>query len=441
MRLRNALVTAGCIFALLAPSPTNAAIKSVSIGGSTGAQADKYGRFIVKLPTFLHGRYILTSPPFLLSGTIWVDENRDWIRQPDEPAANSAIAVQWSKYSRDGYDVTVWSYLPGSKPVFWVVDMPFTHQGWAFFIPSSAERHQTLNIRVMQNGQHHLSTLNLPLADGHFFKETSGERFQRKDAGFAVTNADGIPFWDTWQRLGLENVGYPISHRYMWRGFVTQAFQKAIMQWQPGKGVFFVNIFDEMHDAGRDNVLRSRYATPHQLEDSFDASLSVEHREEIPESVQNDLQEMHWESIKERRLALLDANPAIKERYYAAPDPLLLYGLPTSRVEDMGNHYAIRTQRTVFQQWKEDVPWAKAGEVTIANGGDIVKKRNTTCEPSHSGGENCTHLFFPGRFFSYHGPIALTPQHISLFDVENRKSFPEAAILPQPAGFVGVRPP
>ena len=48
--------------------------------------------------------------------------------------------------------------------------------------------------------------------------------------------------------------------------------------------------------------------------------------------------------------------------------------LPTSRVEDFGNVLVIRTQRAVFQQWKEDVPWANAGEVTIANGGDITKE-------------------------------------------------------------------
>ena len=40
----------------------------------------------------------------------------------------------------------------------------------------------------------------------------------------------------------------------------------------------------------------------------------------------------------------------------------------------MDNHYALRTQRAVFQQWKETVPWAAQGEVTIANGGDIAKE-------------------------------------------------------------------
>ena len=160
----------------------------------------------------------------------------------------------------------------------------------------------------------------------------------------------------------MENVGYPISHRYMWRGFVTQAFEKAIMQWRPERGVQFINIFDELHDAGLDGLLRSRYVIPRQLEPSFDAGAvaSIEHWEDFPADA-------NWQLIVGPRLALLDDNPAIKERYYAEPDPLWFYGLPTSRVEDMGDHYAIRTQRRVLKQWKEDVPWAKAGEVTIAD--------------------------------------------------------------------------
>ena len=73
------------------------------------------------------------------------------------------------------------------------------------------------------------------------------------------------------------------------------------------------------------------------------------------------------------RLALLQTRPALDRRYAAAADPLSLYGLPLSAVTDMGNHHAIRLQRAVLQEWKVDVPWAKAGEVTVANGGDIFK--------------------------------------------------------------------
>src|SRR5207248_1098944 len=43
-------------------------------------------------------------------------------------------------------------------------------------------------------------------------------------------------------------------------------------------------------------------------------------------------------------------------------------------VEDMGSHYAVRLQRAVIQEWKVDVPWARAGETTVANGGDIMKE-------------------------------------------------------------------
>jgi N-acetylmuramoyl-L-alanine amidase len=53
---------------------------------------------------------------------------------------------------------------------------------------------------------------------------------------------------------------------------------------------------------------------------------------------------------------------------------MTLFGLPASRVEDMGNHYAVRLQRAVIQLWKVDVPWAKAGQTTVANGGDIAKE-------------------------------------------------------------------
>ena len=42
--------------------------------------------------------------------------------------------------------------------------------------------------------------------------------------------------------------------------------------------------------------------------------------------------------------------------------------------EIMGSAFVVRCQRAVFQRWKQDVPWAKAGQVTIANGGDMAKE-------------------------------------------------------------------
>ncbi|MBI2863911.1 MAG: glycoside hydrolase family 99-like domain-containing protein [Chloroflexi bacterium] len=187
------------------------------------------------------------------------------------------------------------------------------------------------------------------LPNGRFYTQTgSGGR------GFSVTNDQVARFWDEFQRLGgVDRLGFPASQRFVWDGFVTQVFQKAILQWRPDSGrVAFVNVFDEMHKAGKDDWLRVVRSTPKPLGPDFD-------------------QGKGWDQIVRDRLTLLEANPAIRDKYYSAGDWLALYGLPTSRVEDMGSHYAIRLQRAVIQQWKVEVPWARAGQATVANGGDV----------------------------------------------------------------------
>lgn len=388
MRMRIIVVLIGFVLSSLTQTLALAATNGVVNVHET--RTDNQGRFMSKR----------------FSGTAWVDQNLDGMRQPSEPvAARSSVVIRGGNVPWDRrYNITVYHFEPGAKPVFKSGNVSYTHQGWAYVRLLQGERHRTLSIRVKRIGQDHLAPLNLPLDDGHFFKEASADYQKRGDAGFSVTNADGIPFWDTWQKLGLENVGYPISHRYMWRGFITQAFQKAIFQWQPGRGVFFVNIFDELRDAGYDEQLRSQFSTPRQLDPAFDYDYPVDG---------------DWQDIVKYRLAFLNENPAIKDRYFAASDPLLQFGLPTSKVRDHGNHFAIRTQRAVFQQWKEDVSWAKAGEVTIANGGDIAKELYPNCEYTYTR-STCTHPLFPGTFWAPEGPLALSPQ---------------------PIGFVGAWPP
>jgi hypothetical protein len=44
-----------------------------------------------------------------------------------------------------------------------------------------------------------------------------------------------------------------------------------------------------------------------------------------------------------------------------------------SGVADTPDALMLRTQRVVLQLWKHDVPWAKAGEVTLANAGELVR--------------------------------------------------------------------
>ena len=82
-----------------------------------------------------------------------------------------------------------------------------------------------------------------------------------------------------------------------------------------------------------------------------------------------------FDQVVKNHLAVLDANPGIKAKYYAAVgDPIQANGLPVSDAVDMGDALVLRAQRVVFQQWKKDVPWAKQGEVTVALGGDIAKE-------------------------------------------------------------------
>ncbi|MGB0384929.1 MAG: WD40 repeat domain-containing protein [Ardenticatenaceae bacterium] len=189
------------------------------------------------------------------------------------------------------------------------------------------------------------------VADCLFFTETGGE-----EGGFLVCDNGHVGFRSAFERWGLQKIGYPISQRYVHDGFVTQAFQKAIMQWRVESGtVVLVNIFDDLHKAGFDETLLSVRQTPRQLPAGWDG--------DIP-----------FDEVVKKRQALLAVRPALEETYFASSDPLTFYGLPTSEVEDMGNHYAVRLQRAVLQEWKEEVPWAKEGQVTIANGGDIAKE-------------------------------------------------------------------
>jgi len=40
-----------------------------------------------------------------------------------------------------------------------------------------------------------------------------------------------------------------------------------------------------------------------------------------------------------------------------------------------GTLLIVRCQRAALQLWKVDTPWAKAGRVTVANDGDLLKER------------------------------------------------------------------
>lgn len=199
------------------------------------------------------------------------------------------------------------------------------------------------------------SRLDHALPDGWFFKQTNGHG-GAGDLGYAVTDDGGVRFWTAFERGGgVAAFGYPISRRFVWDGFVVQAFQKAIFQWRSDEQrVAFVNVLDLLSAAGKDDWLLAERLTPLPFDHRVDRTLP-------------------WEAVVARHLALLDGYPAIRARYFAEPQWLDRYGLPVSTAEFDGVR-VVRCQRAILQQWLSDTPWARAGEVTIANGGELARE-------------------------------------------------------------------
>jgi hypothetical protein len=195
----------------------------------------------------------------------------------------------------------------------------------------------------------------IALPNGRFFTQASGDDTRR--TGFSVVDNSRGRFWTEFQRLGgAQTVGYPISRRFTYQGFETQVFQKLVFQWKAGDNrVDYLNIFDLLGDAGKDDWLATT--------------------KQVPNRGKFDEQGKPWDQIVASRLALLDKNPAIKAAYSnVRGNPIEMNGLPTSEVTDYPNVQVLRAQRVVFQYWKVDVPWARAQTVTVANGGDVAKE-------------------------------------------------------------------
>ncbi|MBI4494420.1 MAG: hypothetical protein HY690_16685 [Chloroflexi bacterium] len=198
--------------------------------------------------------------------------------------------------------------------------------------------------------------LDYDLPAGHFFTQANGKPPGTDPCGYTITNAEGIAFWDAFQRLGgVPVLGYPVARRFLLQGFVVQPMQKAIFQWRPAeRQVWLLNTFDWLHDAGKDGWLQAARQTPAPFDTRPDAG-------------------QPWEQVLARHVALLDSNPALKARFLAEADWINRFGLPMS-VADYPNLSVVRAQRAVLQQWKSDLPWARAGEITLANGGDLAKE-------------------------------------------------------------------
>lgn len=198
---------------------------------------------------------------------------------------------------------------------------------------------------------------NYAIPNGWFYKEANGLG-GAGDTGYSITDQDGVYFWREFKAYGGPDVlGYPATRRFQFEGWTLQGTQKVGLQWRPESGtIAFLNIFDILSDRGHDKWLEETKWVPPPFDTTPDTGLS-------------------FEAVKARHLTFLDENKAIKDLFLSNPDWLNQYGLPVS-TKDYGHVYVVRAQRAVFQQWKTDQPWAKAGQVTIANGIDVAKEAN-----------------------------------------------------------------
>jgi hypothetical protein len=169
-----------------------------------------------------------------------------------------------------------------------------------------------------------------------------------------VTDQEGKPFWFEFQRLGgVALLGYPLSQRYDGEGATYQAFQRAILRYDGSTGAMsVVPILDNLHAAQLDAELSSSTGIP---------ALALPQRSGV-------------ESAGVRADWLLADYPALQAYLSDAPDAGAWLGVPTSTAQDFGPYYAVRFQNGALQQWKADMPWARKGEVTAVNAGEIAAR-------------------------------------------------------------------
>jgi murein DD-endopeptidase MepM/ murein hydrolase activator NlpD len=202
-----------------------------------------------------------------------------------------------------------------------------------------------------------LPSSNFAVAGGWFFSETGSDT----DLGYVVSDDEQARFWEAFQdEGGVSALGFPVSQRFQFRGFTTQAFQKAILQWDPARdGVNYFNTLDELNSLGLDDFLFNFRQIP--LHAALPADVGLDPRDPG-----------QFQQIERNHLALLDPYPLFRE-VFDGDDWRELYGLPIA-FQDFGPFQAVRTQRQVLQVFTVEGLGGAVGVVSAANSGDIAKE-------------------------------------------------------------------
>jgi hypothetical protein len=194
----------------------------------------------------------------------------------------------------------------------------------------------------------------LELPNGHFFKQANGFG-GGADLGFAVVDDSGAAMWSEFQRLGgVDQLGYPISRRFIYRGSIAQVFEKGALRWVAEEGqAGLINTLDELSAVGDDAWLDANLQIPAAADWSADRGLTDE-------------------DVAARHLAVLDAYPELRDSL-VADGTLDLYGLPTA-AKAYGPSVVVRFQRATLQLWTGDTSLAPAGTKVIGSGAQLGKQ-------------------------------------------------------------------
>ena len=188
---------------------------------------------------------------------------------------------------------------------------------------------------------------DVPTRSGWFFTQAG----PGDGLGFEVTDAGDIPFWTFFQSAGaVHRLGYPVSNRWSDGPLTFQAFQKSVLMWSASDGMAFVNVYDALSQAGRDEWLNSARGVPFPPEARPDDARS-------------------FEEIQAERLEILARYPEIERRWFRNDRWLETYGLPVV-YEVRGDIAVLRAQRAIFWQWRHDYePAVSPPNVLITHSG------------------------------------------------------------------------
>ena len=192
--------------------------------------------------------------------------------------------------------------------------------------------------------------LDFWVPDGRFFADIESA----SGAGFDVIDDEQARFWTAFQSLGgQEALGRPISQRFSLDGFLVQAFERGVLQWDPAnQATNVLNTLDVLHQAGYEEWLAAepRRIPAHQgLPEDAGAS---------------------FDQVVQNHLAILDnADAGIREAFEGTPNWLARLGLPIAYA-DYGDLRVLRAQRGVLRQSVTD---GQVGAVEVVGAGALAR--------------------------------------------------------------------